>query len=130
MKDLSNPGRPSAARTLYFMVRDSLPLERETGLFILASSLDVLMTWYLLYYGGTGERTWFVESNPIPRYFLYSWGFDALVYFKFALVGFVVLICQIIARRNMNVARRLLNFATLLVTAVVVYSIVLMAQNP
>ena len=112
------------------MVRQSLPLERETGLFILASSLDVLTTWYLLYYGGTGDRAWFVESNPIPRYFLYSWGFDALVYFKFALVAFVIVICQVIARRNLSVGRRVLNFATLLVTAVVVYSIALMVQNP
>jgi hypothetical protein len=129
MKDLSDHDRPSTARALYLMVRQSLPLERETGLFVLASSFDVLTTWYLLYYGGTGERTWFVESNPIPRYFLYSWGFDALVYFKFALVAFVILICQIIARRNLSVGRRVLNFATLMVSVVVIYSIVLMVQN-
>lgn len=129
MKDLSRDARPSAIRALYLVVRQALPLESETGLFILASSLDVLMTWYLLFHGGAGDRTWFVESNPIPRYFLYSWGFDALVYFKFALVAVVAVICQIIARRNIEVARRVLNFATLLVTGVVIYSIVLMIQN-
>lgn len=130
MKDLSHDVRPSAVRILCALLRNGVPLERETGLFVLASSFDVLMTWYLLFYGGTHGRTWFVESNPIPRYFLYSWGFDALVYFKFALVAVVAVICQVIARRKIDVARRVLNFATLLVTGVVVYSIVLMVQNP
>ena len=111
------------------MLRQGLPLERETAFFILASALDVMMTWYLLMHGGSDDRTWFVESNPIPRYFLYSWGFDALVYFKFAIVAVVAVICQIIARSKLEVARRVLNFATVVVTGVVIYSIVLMVRH-
>jgi hypothetical protein len=111
------------------VLRNGLPLEPETALFILVSTADVFMTWYLLYNRGADDRTWFVESNPIPRYFFESWGFDGLVYFKFALVAFVAVICQVIARTKVDVARRVLNLATLLVTGVVIYSVVLMVQH-
>lgn len=128
MKEMSHENRQSTVRTLYLLLRQGLPLEGETALFILASTLDVMMTWYLLFHGGSDHRIW-VESNPLPRYFLDSWGFDALVYFKFSLVALVALICQFVARHKIEVARRVLNFATLLVTGVVIYSIALMVQN-
>src|SRR5437879_4332840 len=129
MKEMSHNNRPSPVRTLYFMLRHRLPLEAETALFILESTMDVLMTWYLLGYGSSDVHICFVESNPVPLYFLDSWGLDGLVYFKFGLVALVSAVCQIIARRKVEVARRVLNFATLMVTAVVIYSIVLMLQH-
>jgi hypothetical protein len=129
MKEMSHDHRRSAIRSLYHVLRNGLPLEPETALYILVSAADVFMTWYLLYNGGADDRTWFVESNPIPNYFYESWGFDGLVYFKFAMVAFVAIICQVIARTKIDVARRVLNLATLLVTGVVIYSVVLMVQH-
>ncbi|MGE5193970.1 MAG: DUF5658 family protein [Deltaproteobacteria bacterium] len=128
MNELSHGNRPSAMRTLILALRHRLPLEGETALFILASALDAMMTRYLLVSGGSGDK-WFVESNPIPRYFLESWGLDGLTYFKFALVALVSVICQIIARRRVEVARRVLNFASIVVLGVVIYSVVLMARH-
>src|SRR5215831_10515084 len=107
MKEISH-NRASASRTLYSALMHGLPLEGETALFLLASTLDVLMTWYLIYHRAADSPFFFVESNPIPRYFLYSWGFDGLVYFKFFLVALVSLICRIIARRRIDIARRVL----------------------
>jgi len=106
-----------------------LPLESETGLFIMASTLDVVMTYILVNKSTAGNHTWFVESNPFARYFWESWGFDGLVLFKFGLVALVSVICQIIARQKIEVARRVLYFATLIVTSVVIYSVVLMVQH-
>ncbi len=121
--------RPSAARSLYMIIRQRLPLEGETALFILASTLDVMLTQYLLWQSNSEGNIWFVESNPIPRFFLESWGLKALVYFKFSLVAFVSIICQIIAHRKIEVARRVLNFASLIVMGVVIYSVFLMIQH-
>jgi hypothetical protein len=129
MKEMSHHDRPSAVRTLYLAVRHRLPLEVETALFILASSLDVFMTRYLITHGPSGNHLSFVEGNPIARYFLDSWGPDGLTWFKFALVGVVSVICQVIARRKIDVARRLLYFATVMVMGVVIYSVVLMVQH-
>ena len=128
MKEMSHDDRPSAVRTLYLTVRHRLPLEFETLLFIVASALDVFMTRYLITHGPSGNHLSFVEGNPIARYFLDSWGPDGLMWFKFALVGLVSVICQVIARRKINVARRLLYFATVMVMGVVIYSFVLMVQ--
>ena len=127
MNEISHDTRPLLIRGLSALLRNRLPLEGETAVFILASTLDAMLTRYLLLSGSSD--TWFVESNPIPRYFLESWGLEGLDYFKFALVAFVTLICQIIARSKLDVARRVLNFASLLVMAVVLYSIVLMMQH-
>jgi hypothetical protein len=128
MKELSGRDRPSAVRIVYLALRHRLPLETETVLFVMASTLDALLTLFLLRYGGENGHT-FIESNPIPRYFLESWGLGGLVYFKFALVTVIALICQIIARRKIEVARRVLNFASLVVMGVVIYSAALMLQH-
>jgi hypothetical protein len=129
MKELSRGNRPTPVRSLHSLLRGRAPLESETGLFILASTLDVIMTGYLVDKTAVQNHTWFVESNPFARYFWDIWGFDGLVFFKFALVALVSIICQIIARRKVEVARRVLYFATLIVTSVVVYSVVLMVQH-
>jgi len=99
-----------------------LPLERETTLFILVSALDVFMTWILL------SRRGFVESNPIALYFIEGWGIKGMVYFKFALVAFISVLCQIIAVKKLDVAKRILQFATVLVSCVVLYSLSLLVR--
>jgi hypothetical protein len=129
MKEMSQDDRPSTVRSLYFVVRHRLPLEIETALFVVASALDVFMTRHLITHGPSGNHLSFVEGNPIARYFLDSWGPDGLTWFKFALVAVVSVICQVIARRKIDVARRLLHFATVVVMGVVIYSVVLMVQH-
>jgi hypothetical protein len=129
MKEMSGrDDRPSPVRALYLAIRHRLPLESETALFVMASTLDALLTRFLLLYGGPNGHT-FVESNPIPRYFFESWGLDGLIYFKFALVALITIICQVIARRKVEVARRVLNFASLVVMGVVIYSAILMLRH-
>lgn len=95
----------------------SLPYETETSLFILVSVLDLLMTSVLLY---TGKAR---ESNPVANYFLAHWGIKGLVAFKFAMVAFICVLAQVIALRRPETARWLLIFATVVVGAVVVYSV-------
>jgi Domain of unknown function (DUF5658) len=129
MKEISHDDRPRATRSLYAMLFEGLPLEGETGLFIAASTLDVMMTNFLINHANVASHVLFVESNPLARYFMDSWGFDGVVYFKFGLVAFVSLICQVIARSRIVVARRVLYFATALVSAVVAYSAVLLIQS-
>ncbi len=129
MKEASQGQRPSPIRALYLMLCGRLPLESETGMFIMASTLDVVMTHYLVTRAAPGSHIWFVESNPFAQYFLESWGFDGLVFFKFTLVAVVSVICQIIARSKVDVARRVLKFATLMVSCVVFYSVYLLFQH-
>ncbi len=105
------------------VARSHLPLESETAWFILVSVFDFWMTYYLLSTGGFGE------SNPIARFFIHSWGINGMLYFKFAMVTFIVLIAQAIATQKLDTARRILSFATIAVTAVVIYSVTLLLRH-
>jgi len=94
-----------------------LTLETETCFFILVNALDVFVTYILLSQGPE-----FRESNQIANFFLARFGFAGMIYFKFALVAFVTVLAQIIARTNPKTAKKLLVAGTVVVSAVVIYS--------
>jgi hypothetical protein len=112
-----------------------VPLQRESTLFLIVNVLDVLMTYILLAdVGGVTGRAMFYESNPVARFFLQHGSkpavldFPAIVYFKFANVAFVEIIAYVIAIRRIEIARRLLEFGTLIVALVVIYSMYLLMR--
>lgn len=98
-----------------------LLLETETCWFVLASALDLIVTYILL----SHPVVRFVESNPVALFFLNHWGIKGLLGFKLAVVTFVVVLCQIIAHHNKRLARRVLFAGTAIVAGVVVYSVLL-----
>lgn len=108
-----------------------LPLETETCFFILANAMDVFMTYLLLNHGSEFQDHGpeFQESNLLANYILSRYGFRGMIYFKFALVAFVTVVAQIIARTRPRTARAVLNAGTVIVSLVVVYSINLWIQH-
>jgi uncharacterized protein DUF5658 len=111
----------------YTIFRLSLPLQRESALFLIVNVLDVMMTYLMLSdipepYG----RTMFYESNPVARWFLVRWHLPGIVVFKFTMVAVVEVIAQIVALRQLQLGRRLLEFGTLVVAVVVLYSMYLL----
>lgn len=71
----------------------------------------------------------FYESNPVARYFLDHWGVKGLLYFKMAVVAFVCVIAQIVATKREASGRFLLIVGTIVVSAVVIYSLRLFLQH-
>ncbi|TWT58457.1 hypothetical protein KOR42_18320 [Thalassoglobus neptunius] len=115
---VSEEGEHEAERSWSDLLIGHLPLEAETAMFILVNVLDFLMTYLLL---STGK---FRESNPIAEFFLHRWGpVQGMLYFKLSLVVVVCVIAQIIALKKPATARWLLNFGTVIVVGVVVYSL-------
>lgn len=96
--------------------RMDLPLESETCFFIFANCLDALMTKFLLNFPQ------FRESNGVANYVLQKWGMPGMICYKFVIVAGVVVIAQIIAQRNIKVAKRLLIFGAIFFFAVAFYS--------
>lgn len=98
-----------------------LPLQDETSHFILINTLDIFVTYLVVATGG-------VEANPVARMVMARWGFHGMIGFKMAIVAFVTVVAQVIARRNLVAAGRLLNVGTLMVAGVVVYGLTLLAR--
>lgn len=99
-----------------------LPLQNETTWFILANCLDVFMTYILIRFGA-------IESNPVANYFLQTYGFAVMIYYKMAVVAFVCVITQVVAWKNLRKAQWLMRVGILIVGLVVVYSSVLFARH-
>lgn len=96
--------------------------ERELMAFIFVSALDIFATYILLRIGG------FTESNPVAAFFLFRWGVKGLVYFKLTMVACVCIIAHVISLQRPQTALRLLQFATLVVGGVVLYSVYLFVK--
>lgn len=99
-----------------------LPLQNETTFFIFVNVLDIFMTYILLRFGA-------IEANPIANFFLHRFGFDGMIWFKLAVTTCVCVIAQIIATQSIAKAKGLLALGTLIVGAVVAYSVYLFATK-
>ena len=103
----------------------SVRLPTETARFALLSLVDLLLTYLLL----LQTHVRFVEANPVARFFINHWGPKGMVWFKAGMVALVITAAQIVAWKRPETAKWLLNFATLAVTLVVLYSAVLLARH-
>ena len=111
-------------KSLKGFVFGQLPLEAETTRFVLVNMIDFFMTYWLLASG------MFRESNPIAAHFLHHWGpVKGMLYFKLGLVVIVCVITQLIALKDVNKARWVLNFGTVAVVIVVLYSLRLLLNH-
>jgi len=86
---------------------------------IFVSAMDVIMTWGILFLGG-------LEVNPIASRILENNGFGTLIVYKFALVMFVIIMCEIIGRKRDRSGRRLSRFCIGLTAVPVAWSVVLL----
>jgi len=100
-----------------FLTR-KLPLQDDTTVFIFVNVLDLFMTYLLLQFGA-------IEANPFANFFLERFGFNGMIFFKLAITAGVCVIAQVIALQSIPKAQGLLRLGTLLVGAVVVYSVYL-----
>src|SRR5947209_19739608 len=66
----------------------------EYAWLVLVSALDIMLTWVILMLPGGGEAN-AIASYVIERYSL--WG---MIIYKFSLVVLVIVLCEVIGRRN------------------------------
>ena len=74
---------------------------------IFVSSLDIMLTWVILRNGGE-------EVNPVAELVIDAWGLNGAILFKFALVLFVIVACEAVARVRPVTARLLIWFGVLI----------------
>jgi len=101
------PAKSSRASDARHILTGKLPLQDETTYFILVNALDIFLTY---------------------SFFIKHWGIPGMITYKMGIVALVCVIAQIVALSSLRKASRLLNFGTVFMTCVVIYSVWLLAR--
>jgi hypothetical protein len=89
---------------------------------IFVSSLDIMLTWKILDRGG-------VEVNPVANAVIEAWGMQGAIAFKFALMMWVIVACEILARLKRSAGRFLAGAAIVISASPVVWSLFLLVVH-
>ena len=89
---------------------------------IFVSSLDIMLTWKILGRGG-------VEVNPVAAVVIDAWGMHGAIAFKFALMMWVIVACEILARLRRKAGRFLAGAAIVISASPVVWSLFLLVVH-
>lgn len=89
---------------------------------IFVGSLDIMLTWVILRNGGE-------EVNPVARLVIDTWGLNGAIAFKFALMLFVIVSCEVIARVRPVTAALLIWFGVLISAFPPIWSVVLLIHH-
>jgi len=87
--------------------------------FVFFSALDIMLTWVILHFGGG-------EANSLAARIIWHFGLPGLVIYKFALVTIVILICEVVGRKQRESARKLLSVGIMLTCMPVVLALALL----
>ena len=85
------------------------------------ASLDIVLTRVILFFSG-------VEINPVASMVIETFGVPGMSVFKFAVVSFVIIVCEIVGRTRVVTAKRLAVFAVVITGFPVVWSSVLVGS--
>lgn len=86
---------------------------------IFVSSLDIMLTWKILDRGG-------MEVNPLAALVIDEWGMQGAIAFKFALMMWVILACEFLARMKGSAGRFLAYTGVVVSATPVVWSLLLL----
>ncbi len=103
---------------LHASARERTALEGESVALILLSLADLMVTYHLLR-SGPG----FYESNPIAQFFFARWNIAGMAVFKFSVVGFVVVVGEVVERSRPGLGRFVVLVGCIASGAVVCYGL-------
>ena len=89
---------------------------------VFVSAMDIMLTWAILSRGGS-------EVNPIARIVIDAWGLPGAIGFKFSLMIFVIVSCEVAGRHRDLLGRGLAYLAVVVGALPVVYSLALLAWH-
>jgi hypothetical protein len=90
--------------------------------FVFVSSLDIMLTWAILMRNGS-------EVNPVAAQVIEHWGLPGAIAFKFSLMLFVVIVCEVVGRVRDQSAHVLAWIAVTISALPVMYSLGLLTLH-
>jgi Domain of unknown function (DUF5658) len=94
----TRPAHSSRPRWLQYVqpwVFESSHVQGIGACLVVLSAADLLMTFTLL-----RRSDLFFESNPVAQWFYSQWNITGMVFFKFSMIGGVILLSEIIERKR------------------------------
>jgi hypothetical protein len=85
---------------------------------VFVASIDIVLTRLILFFSGS-------EINPVAAMVISTFGVPGMSIFKYSLVAFVIVVCEIVGRIRWKQARALAIFAVAISSFPVVWSSVL-----
>jgi hypothetical protein len=95
MPQRAHSSRPGWLQYIRPWVFESSHVQGIGACLVALSAADLLMTFTLL-----RRSELFFESNPIAQWFYSQWNITGMVFFKFSLIGGVILLSEIIERKR------------------------------
>jgi hypothetical protein len=89
---------------------------------LLLSSLDVMLTWVILLFGGS-------EVNPLARWIIDHYGLTGMIIYKFALIVFFITICEIVGTLRDSTGWLLSRLSVLIACIPVFWAMYLLARH-
>lgn len=114
--------QPPTPEDLAFLSVPPMRYQRAYLWLLLLSAIDVMFTWHILRRGGS-------ELNPIAKLVIDHWELPGAIAFKFALVLFVIVSCEIVGRKRDRLGRTLIGTALGIATVPVAWSLVLLSMH-
>lgn len=90
--------------------------------FVFLSTMDVLMTFIVLWFGGR-------ETNGVANWVLQRFGFVGITLFKFALVIVVIVLCEIVGRKDERAGLLLIRAGIVITCVPVAIAFVLLIRD-
>ncbi|MGB0714948.1 MAG: DUF5658 family protein [Phycisphaerae bacterium] len=90
---------------------------------VLVSAMDIILTALVLFVW-EGE-----EANPIAESIISTMGFGWAILFKFGMMLAVVVVCEVIGRRNDRQGKRLATTAVIINSTPVIYTFALLLNS-
>jgi hypothetical protein len=113
---------PEDSRSVRAFLRQSAIHQDLCVWFVFLSTLDVMLTWIMLHWGGS-------EVNALANWIIDRWDIFGLVAFKFGFVTLVICMIHVIARLSTSAARHVAEWAVALATMPVVLALVQLAYR-
>ena len=86
------------------------------------SAMDIMLTWKILELHGS-------EINPIAEKVIEAWQLPGAIVFKFTLMFFVIVVCEIVGRQRDSLGRWLARLAVVVCSTPVAYSLGLLTYH-
>lgn len=113
-------GAPSAPpQTIGWLSLPEMRFQNAYVWFVFFSALDIMLTWAILRRSGR-------EVNPLADAVIQAWGLNGAIIFKFSLTVLVVIVCEVVARKQYGTARKLSMAAVVISAMPVTWSMFLL----